>query len=551
MDEKISIIPLGGTPEVTKNMYVYEYKNEILIVDCGLGFADPTILGVDLLIPDISYLKNSGKKIVGMAITHGHEDHFGGLPYVLPELPDFPIYATPLTAEFANEKLKEFGLEKRLQKVDFDGGEVKIGSFILSFIRITHSVPDTSNIFIKTPMGNFYHGSDFKFELNPFDGKTTEFKKISQAGNEGIICLLSDCLRADKPGKTPSEAKIQLALENEMEKTEGKFLVTTYSSNIARLNQIVAASKKYGRKICFIGRSVIRAKDIAIKMGYMKLDKGMEVFVDNLNSYKDSSLVLVVAGSQGQENSALFRMVNDDFREVKITSKDTIVFSSDPIPGNELSINALLDAIAKKGAKAIYNEVSEDFHVSGHASADDLALMMSLTHPKHVLPIGGNFRHMISYKALAKKHGFKEKDILIVENGQEMVFTKDEVFLGRKLQLKNVYVDEISGEEVDTYVIRDRQRLAKDGVLAVICEIDSSSGQLIENPDIVMRGFPSEDAKGVTKEMTREIRHVLSRKKQRVADWLYIRKLIGQACEKYIYRKYRKRPLLLPVVVEV
>src|SRR3989344_2157047 len=366
MEEKVSIIPLGGTPDVTKNMYVYEYKNEILVVDCGLGFADPSLLGVELLIPDISYLKTSGKKIVGMAITHGHEDHMGGLPYILPELSDFPIYATPLTAEFANEKLKEFGVSKRVQKVDFDGGQINIGSFAISFIRVTHSVPDTSNIFIKTPVGNFYHGSDFKFDFNPYDGKKTEFKKISQAGNEGVLCLLSDCLRAEKVGKTPSESKISIAFENEMEKCEGKFIVTTYSSNIARLNQIINASRKFGRKVCFVGRSVIKNKTIAENLGYMKMEKGMEVFVDELKRYKDSNLVLIVAGSQGQENSALYRMVNDDFKEIKITSKDTIVFSSDPIPGNEISINELLDSIAKKGAKAVHSDVSPDFHVSGH-----------------------------------------------------------------------------------------------------------------------------------------------------------------------------------------
>ena len=562
MDQKVSIIPLGGTPDVTKNMYLYEYGQEIFIVDCGLGFADETMLGVELLLPDISYLKQitnsvkggpvlGGKKIVGMAITHGHEDHMGGLPYILPELPDFPIYATPLTAEFANEKLKEFGVSKRVQKVDFDGGQINIGSFAISFIRVTHSVPDTSNIFIKTPVGNFYHGSDFKFDFNPYDGKKTEFKKISQAGNEGVLCLLSDCLRAEKIGKTPSESKISIAFENEMEKCEGKFIVTTYSSNIARLNQIINASRKFGRKVCFVGRSVIKNKQIAQDIGYMRLDKGMEVSVEDLKRHKDSNLVLIVAGSQGQENSALSRIVNDDFKEIKITPKDTIIFSSDPIPGNEISINSLLDSIAKRGAKTIHSQVSSDFHVSGHGATDDLALMMDLTHPKKVMPIGGNYRHMIAYKNLAKKQGFLEKDIIVVENGQEIVFAKDSTYLGRKIPVRNVYVDQISGEEVDSFVIRDRQKLATDGVVIVMCEIDSSNGQLVESPNIVSRGISAQEAKEVSRNLTKEIRNTLSRKKQKVTDWMYIRRAIGQVCEKYLFRNLRKRPLVLPVVIEV
>ena len=551
MDQKVSIIPLGGTPDVTKNMYLYEYKNEIFIVDCGLGFADETMLGVELLLPDISYLKTTNKKIVGMAITHGHEDHMGGLPYILPELSDFPIYATPLTAEFANEKLKEFGVSKRVQKVDFDGGQINIGSFAISFIRVTHSVPDTSNIFIKTPVGNFYHGSDFKFDFNPYDGKKTEFKKISQAGNEGVLCLLSDCLRAEKIGKTPSESKISIAFENEMEKCEGKFIITTYSSNIARLNQIINASRKFGRKVCFVGRSVIKNKQIAQDIGYMRLDKGMEVSVEDLKRHKDSNLVLIVAGSQGQENSALSRIVNDDFKEIKITPKDTIIFSSDPIPGNEISINSLLDSIAKRGAKTIHSQVSSDFHVSGHGATDDLALMMDLTHPKKVMPIGGNYRHMVAYKNLAKKQGFLEKDIIVVENGQEIVFAKDSTYLGRKIPVRNVYVDQISGEEVDSFVIRDRQKLATDGVIVVMCEIDSSNGQLVESPNIVSRGISAQEAKEVSRNLTKEIRSTLSRKKQKVTDWMYIRRAIGQVCEKYLFRNLRKRPLVLPVVIEV
>lgn len=550
----VSFIPLGGVGDVTKNMYIYEYGNEILVVDCGLGFADETMIGVELLLPDISYLKlavSNGKKIVGMAITHGHEDHMGGLPFLLPDLPIFPIYASNLTAEFANEKLKEFGLTQRVQKVDFEGGELKVGSFSLNFIRVTHSVPDTANIFIKTPVGNFYHGSDFKFDLTPYDGKKTDYEKISKASKEGIICLMSDSLRSEKTGHTPSEFPVAKAFEKELEKTRGKFIVTTYSSNISRVNQILDAAKKFGRKVCFVGRSVIKAKDIAQKIGYIKLDRGMEISIEQLKNYKDSQVVLIVAGSQGQENSALTRIVNGERKEIKLNSNDVVVFSADPIPGNEISINSMIDAMCKQGARVIYSEISDDFHVSGHAAAEDLMLMMSLTNPQKVLPIGGTYRQMVQYKRLAQKQGFLSEDIILLENGQEVIFSKEGATMGKKINLKTVYVDQISGEEVESFVLRDRQKLAQDGVVIILSEIDSTNGQLTESPNIIIRGLSSQETQDISKTVAKQIKNSLSQKKQPVRDWIYMRKFIGEISEKHIFKTLRKRPLVLPVIIEV
>ncbi len=550
-NENISYIPLGGVGDVTKNMHLYEYKDEILIVDSGLGFADETMLGVELLLPDISYLKSTNKKIVGMAITHGHEDHFGALPFILPDLPSFPIYATPLTAEFANEKLEEFGVSKRVQKVDFDGGELRLGSFVLNFIRVTHSVPDSSNIFIKTPVANFYHGSDFKFELNPYDGKKTDFKKIAEVSKQGILCLMSDSLRAEQKGHTPSEAGIYDALVQELEKTKGKLIVTTYSSNIARLNQIITAASKFGRKVCFVGRSVIKAKEAAQNLGYLKIEKGMEVALENIHNIKDQNVVMIVAGSQGQENSALSRIVNGDHKDIKLNSYDTIIFSADPIPGNEISVNSLIDSIARKGARVMYSGITDAFHVSGHAAADDLTLMMDLVKPKKVLPIGGTYKQMVQYKELAKKQGFEDKDIILVENGQEVIFSKDDSTFGKKLNLKNVYVDQISGEEVESFVLRDRQKLASEGVVVVLIEIDSSNGQIINTPNIIVRGLLGQEAKDINKNLIKQLKNSLSQKKNPVTDWIYMRKFIGEVSERYIFKSIRKRPLVLPVVIEV
>ncbi len=551
MDEKISFIPLGGVSNVTKNMYLYEYKDEVLVVDCGIGFADETMLGVDLLLPDISYLLQTKKKIVGLVLTHGHEDHIGALPFILPQLPQVPIFGTPLTAALANEKLKEFEVGSRVKPVEFGGDKLILGSFSLSFIRVTHSVPDTSHIFIRTPVGNFYHGSDFKFDLTPADNKKIEFDKIVSVGKEGVLCLMSDCLRSEKEGYTPSERELGENFEREIAKAKGKVIITTYSSNISRLNQAIKAAQKFGRKICFVGRSFYKVRDVAVDLGYMKIDKGSEISIEQLKNYKDSQVVLIVAGSQGQENSALSRIANGDSKEIKINPNDVVIFSSDPIPGNEISVNTVIDSISKKGARVVYSEISSDFHVSGHAASNDLMLLMSLLNPKKVLPIGGTYRQMVAYKELAKRQGFEDGDILLTDDGQEIIFTKSSSSFGKKVTLKKVYVDQTSGEEVEHFVLIDRQKIAENGVVIVMAEIDSETGKMVNSPTIIARGFSAQESAVLNKALVNELRNKFSIKTERVNDWIYVRKLIGQIAEKNIFKALRKRPLVLPVVVEV
>lgn len=554
MEEKISYIPLGGITNVTRNMHLYVYKNEILIVDCGIGFADETMLGVDLMLPDISYLLellSQGKKIVGMAITHGHEDHMGALPYILPQLPQFPIYATPLTAGLANEKLKEFQVGQRIQAVEFNGGELKLGSFTISFIRVTHSVPDTSHVFIKTPVGNIYHGSDFKFDLTPYDGKKTDFQRIVSAGQQGIMCLMSDCLRSEKEGYTPSELMLSESFEKEINRCEGKFFVTTYSSNISRLNQVVDVARSHGRKVCFVGRSLNRAKEVAQNLGYMKLERGLEVEIDQLKNFKDQNLALIVAGSQGQENSALTRIVGGENKDIKIGPKDTVVFSADPIPGNEISINSIIDDISQTGARVIYSDIFSDFHVSGHASSLEAMLLMELAKPKKLLPIGGTYRQMVAYKALAKKQGYAPTDVILADNGQEVLIGQNSWNFGKKINLKNVYVDNVSGEEVESFVLRDRAKIAKEGVIVILVEIDGSTGQLANPPIVVVRGLSGQEAEDITGQLQRLIKNVLSQRKEKIKNWIYVRKLLGDEAEKYLSKHLKRRPLVLPVVMEV
>lgn len=555
----LSFIPLGGVGDITRNMYLYEYDNKILIIDCGLGFADETMLGVDLLLPDVSYLLQSclplgkaKKQLVGMLLTHGHEDHIGALPFVLPQLPPIPVYGSPFTAALGNEKLREFGLGQRIQVVPFEKNTVQLGPFAASFIRVTHSVPDTAHILIKTPVGNFYHGSDYKFDDTPADGVPSDYQKIADAGKDGIVCLMSDCLGAEREGRTLSEKGLIESFRREIKKCQGKFIVTTYSSHIARLNQIMQASREANRKVCFIGRSLIKTKEVAVKIGYFALSQGFEISLDQLKNFHDQQVTLIVAGSQGQEESAMARIANGQHREVKLGQNDTVIFSADPIPGNEVLVYELIDTIAKKGIRVVYSGISRDFHVSGHGSREELSQLISLTKPTVLVPIGGAYRHMALYRELAQAHGYKKSDTLLLEDGQEVIFSAGQAKIGKIIPVKNVYVDEISGEEVESFVLRDRQKLSEGGIVVILAEVDSTNGQLVGKPDIMIRGFTLySEGKRVTQRIIQDIHKALSGRKGRVTNWVYIRKLIGEVSERRIFRELRRRPLVLPMIIEV
>ncbi|MBI4079082.1 MAG: ribonuclease J [Candidatus Levybacteria bacterium] len=578
MNEQLSFIPLGGIGDVTKNMYLYEYGSEILIVDCGIGFADETMLGVDLLLPDISYLinatsvkgqsalrseasgsKTSGrkKKILGMLLTHGHEDHIGALPYILPQLLPagkqvfpFPIYATPLTAALANEKLKEYSVNFRVKTVSFAQPTVHIGKFTATFIRITHSVPDTSHIFIQTPIGNFYHGSDFKIDETPFDKKPSDIEKIKQVAKQGVLCLLSDCLGSERRGKTPSEMELTHTFRKELQAAKGKVIVTTYSSNISRLNQIIQIAKEYNRHVCFVGRSLLKAKDVAQSLGYMQLPEGLEIPIEDAKLYNDSQLLFFVAGSQAQENSAMSRIANGDLREIRLEQNDLVIFSSDPIPGNETAVYSLIDTISRRGARALYSDMGGMLHVSGHGYADDLIKIMQLLRPKKMLPIGGTYRHMVAYRTLAEEQGYKKSDVLLLDDGQEVLFNPGGAAFGQIIKTDNVYVDEISGEEIEGFVLRDRKKLSEGGIVIILVEVNVSDGQLTRKPDIIVRGVVF-DEKRFDKKLEQTIQSVLRGRHGRVTNWIHIRKMIGETAERLIFRMFRRRPLVLPIVIEV
>ncbi len=550
----LTFISLGGIGVVTRNMHLYMVDDEILIVDCGIGFPDQTtVTGVDFLIPDITYLKklvDEGKKIVGMILSHGHEDHIGAVPFILDQLPQFPIYGSKFTSALTNVKLKDFALNKRVDELDFNK-EVNLGKFTFKLIRVTHSVPDTSHIFIKTPAGNYYHGCDYKFDLAPVDKKPSDLQAIVAAGNEGITALFSDCLGSEREGHSESESKITGNFEDEFRRAKGKVFITTYSSNVARMNQAIEAAIKFNRKICFMGRSFLKVRDLARQLGYLNCPEKWEIKPDRVASMNPKEVMILLPGSQAQEESALVRVATDSNRYgIRVDKNDTVIFSADPIPGNEVSIYALLDVLSQKGARIIYSDIANDFHVSGHGNQNDIKLLTSLLKPKFVIPISGNYRHMNAYNRIMRELNYDDRNVILIESGQEVSFSGSVYRVGKKQDLKTVYVDEFTGEEMEHFVLRDRQKIAKEGVMIILAEVDTNNGKLVAPPDIIARGFLYPEKEEFTKKLEGEFTKFLSEKKGKATNWTYYRKVIQRSAEKLLVREKRE-PMVIPIIVEV
>ncbi|OIP57948.1 MAG: hypothetical protein COX79_05730 [Candidatus Levybacteria bacterium CG_4_10_14_0_2_um_filter_36_16] len=561
MENSLSFISLGGVGDVTKNLYLYEIGGEILVVDCGIGFAEETMPGVDLMIPDISYLKNilrlgpqnsqqtgKAKKIVGMFLTHGHEDHIGALPFILPNLPNFPIYASNLTAALANEKLKDFGLPHRVTTASFDQ-TITLGAFRVSLARVTHSIIDAANLFIRTPVGNFYHASDFKFDFTPVDGKPSEIRKIAKFGEEGVLCLMSDSLGAERPGHSKSELSITESFDDEFRKAKGKVFVSTYSSNISRMNQAIEVALKYNRKVCFIGRSFLKARDVGKQLGYMSLPTKMDIKPQDAKRLPPNQVMILVAGSQAQVESALVRIASDNDKDLRITRGDTIIFSADPIPGNEVNINSLIDTLSKKEARVVYSDISDHFHVSGHGSQNDLKLMISLTNPKFVLPIGGTYRQMVAYREIARDMGYRDDKIILLDQKKEIIFSEGGFRFGKIIDASKIYVDQITGEKIESFVVMDRKKIAEEGIVVVIVEVNSQ-GQLVSRPDIITKGIIYQKKEQLAVSIEQELKKMFGRSTDNNVNLAYVRKTIQQTTEGIFYREKRE-PLVIPVVLEI
>ena len=555
--ETVRLFPLGGIGNVTKNMYVYEYCMDgvlidLLLVDCGIGFPDEAMYGVDLVIPDVSYLMDKKDKIRGLALTHGHDDHIGALPYILPKLPPIRIYATKLTAGFAESKLKEFGISAKIGVLGWHE-EVKFGHFTLRPVHVTHSIPDAANFIIETPIGTFYHGSDFKFDLTPIDNFPSELGKIAAAGEKGILCLLSDSLGSERSGYTLSERIIEDTVENELRNCNGKFLFATQSSNISRIQQAINVAIKHHRKIAFIGRSMDQNSEVARKLGYLSFPQESLVHDKQLLRLADNQLFLIVAGSQGQTESGLARIARGEHKFVHLREHDVVVLSADPIPGNENAVHALVDTLTQNGARVSYSEIMEDLHVSGHGSQQDIRLMLSLTKPKYMLPIGGTYRHMIAYRKLAIDMGHQKDTVLIPQVGEILEFsaTHKPVVVTR-VETQEVMIDGLGVGDVGEVVLRDRKTLAKEGIVVIVVPVEKGTGRVTAPPDIISRGFVYMKDSGHLVDRAKQIvNQELRLKKGKVFDWHFMRRQIEEQVGKYLFKETGRSPLIVPVVVEV
>lgn len=489
---KLHFIPLGGIVGVTKNMYVYEIYSDdklkdIIIVDCGIGFPKEKELGVDFVIPDISYLLDKKQFIRAILITHGHEDHTSALPLLYDDLGRPPVYASLLTSMFIENKFKDKHKKILVNKVNFNK-EYIFGDFRISYLTMTHSIPDTTHIIIKTPVGTIYHGSDFKLDLTPPYGPGPDFYKITKAGHEGILCLLSDCLGSEREGLTLSENIVGQTFEDEMRKTKGKFIMTTFSSNISRIRQCVDAAIKFNRKICFLGRSMRDNTKIAASIGYLPIPQSLFIKEEEVSRFPPGKICLIVAGSQGQYGSALSKLADRQNLNIKIKSGDKIIFSSDPIPGNENGVYETIEQLSEEGADVVYSDIADQLHSSGHGNQEDLKFLIRFTKPKYFIPIGGTIRHQKQYENLVEQLSYNRKDVFSLNEGETVWFDKNRAYLGDKIETKNIYVDAYGIGDVGSVILRDRKTLATDGIVFALLVVDNK-GTLLGPPKIFSRGF--------------------------------------------------------------
>ena len=547
----LKIIPLGGVGNVTKNMYVYEYDNEIIVVDCGVGFPDEAMPGIDLVIPDVSYLRTKKNQIKGILLTHGHDDHIGALPYIIKDFMEVPIFGSRLTAALVEAKFREFGINKKVEILE-NGGSLSLGKYKVEWAHITHSIPQALNYIITTPIGVVYHGSDFKFDWTPVDENPPEVGKIAMAGQKGILCLLSDCLGAERKGATLSEKVVEETLEREIFDCTGKFIVTTQSSNISRLRQAIEVGLRHNRQIAVVGKSMESNIDVAQKLGFINLPKGRVIRTEDVPKFPGNELLLLVSGSQGQESSALTRVASGEHQSVKIEPGDVVVFSSDPIPGNENDVYRLIDNLAQLGARVSYTDVRDELHVSGHGSSYDLMLLLSLTKPKFVFPIGGTPRHMQQYGLIAKKLGYQANQIILGTNGQTLELTPGTANLTTNIEIKNIMIDGLGVGDVGNIVLRDRIVMSADGIVVVIIPLEQNTGKLSGEPDVISRGFVyMKEAEKLIEEAKNVVKNSVSSHKERIVEWHFIKKRVEEDLGKFFFKKTKRRPMIVAVIIEV
>ncbi len=549
--KKLIIIPLGGLGEIGKNMTVFRYGDDIILIDAGLMFPEDDMLGIDLVIPDITYLVENKDKIRGIFLTHGHEDHIGALPYVLKEI-KVPVYGTALTLGILQGRLEEAHVPTNDLHVIKPGDRIKAGIFKLEFMRVNHSIPDSIAIAIHTPVGLVIHTGDFKIDQTPVDGQVTDFGRFAEYGNRGVLALLADSTNAERPGFTPSEKMVGKTFNEEFGTAKNRIIVATFSSNVHRIQQIVEAAVKYKRKVAVIGRSMVNVVGIAIKLGYLKIPDGVLIDIDDARNYPNNKLVLVCTGSQGEPMSALTRMAMSDHRKVTIVPGDTIIISATPIPGNEKMVSHSIDLLYKLGAEVIY-EKANGVHVSGHGSQEELKLMHNLVRPKFFIPVHGEYRHLVKHAKLAESLGMPKKNILIAENGSVIELTPDKITTNGHVQAGKVLIDGLGVGDVGNIVLRDRRQLSQDGVIIVVIAMDNASGRVVSGPDLVSRGFVYvRESEDLMEDAKNKIINALQKcEDDKIKEWSTIKGCIRDTLGKFLFEKTRRRPMILPIIMEI
>ena len=550
---KLKIIPLGGLHEIGKNITVFEYEDEIIVVDCGLSFPEDDMLGIDLVIPDITYLEKNQEKIKGMVITHGHEDHIGSIPYVLKQI-NMPVYATKLTIGLIKNKLEEHKIlrSSELHEV-MQGQTVKLGKYFkVEFIRSTHSIPDSVMLAIHTPVGTILHTGDFKVDFTPIDGKIMDLGRIAKLGEEGVLALMSDSTNAERKGFTLSESSIGPVFDKLFDGCTKRIVVATFASNVHRVQQIVSSAVKYKRKIAICGRSMINMINTAKELGYIKCPDDLFIDIDTMSSYNDEQLVIITTGSQGETMSALTRMAAGDHKKVKITPNDLVIISANPIPGNEKSVSKVIDDLMQIGAEVVYSALA-DVHVSGHACQEEQKLIFALAKPKFFIPVHGEFRQLMAHAETAQSMGIPAKNITLLENGRVLEIDENEMKKGTMVPNGRILVDGLGVGDVGNIVLRDRQHLSQDGLIIIVLTMDSATGEVVAGPDIISRGFVYvRESENLMEDVKKVVRHEIEKcEEKNIRDWSTIKSTVRENLRDYIFTKTKRNPMIIPIIMEV
>lgn len=552
LTEKIlSVIPLGGVEEIGLNSTVIEYGDDLIIIDAGLMFPEEDMLGVDFVIPDFSYVFDNKEKIKGIVITHGHEDHTGALPFLMKEI-DVPIYGTPLTLGLIKEKLKEHNLEHiRLIPVR-PRDIIHLGIFEIEFVRVTHSIVDGVGLGIKTPVGRIVHTGDFKLDPTPVDGQLMDFHKFAEFGEDGTLLLLSDSTNAERGGFTFSEKEVRRAFEDIFSKAKGRIIIATFATNIHRIQQAIDVAVMFGRKVILCGRSIVNNSQIALDLGYLKIPRDTWLRLEDLGNLKDEEVVIITTGSQGEPMSVLSRIATGEHKTIKVKEGDTVILSAKIIPGNERSIGKIINHLCRRGANVIYEKVSE-IHVSGHASKEELKLMLNIIRPRYFMPIHGEYRHLAFHAQLAEKVGIPRDNIFILENGDVLEITEEGARKNGKVNSGMVFIDGRGISGVEDVVLRDRRRLAHDGIVLVLLTVEKLTGNIVSGPDIISRGFIFEDA---SPEVIGEVKRIVSdvlkdMDRELITDSSLLKDRLRSVLKKYLRNTMQRRPMIMPVIVEI